>query len=67
MPRYAVEVWKTRSYDVIVEADDKDEAKEIAADKYVELSTRDSFVSVEVRECDIDDAVLTARTETTGT
>lgn len=50
MPRYEVEVWETRSFVVPVEAPDEDEAKEIALDNYDELSTEDSFVSIEFRE-----------------
>jgi hypothetical protein len=55
MPKYIVEVWETRSYRVHVEADDEDEAKEIANEEYVELSSKDEFVSVEFREISPDD------------
>lgn len=50
MPRFIVELWETRSYVVPVEAKDADDAKEIAEDMYAELSTQDSFVSVEIRD-----------------
>lgn len=48
--KYTVCVWETRSYLVPVEADDEDDAKEIASESYATESTRDEFVSVEVRE-----------------
>lgn len=32
MPKYIVEVWETRSYSVPVEADNEEDAKEIATD-----------------------------------
>lgn len=50
MSKYTVIVWETRSYTVPVEADNEDDAKEIAEDDYAETSSRDEFVSVEVRE-----------------
>lgn len=56
MPKYIIEIWETRSYHLVVEANDKDEAKEIASDDYAELSTRDEFVSVEVREIELEEA-----------
>jgi len=48
--KYLVEVWETRSYFVPVEAKDEEEAKEIALEDYMDVSTRDEFVSVEYRE-----------------
>ena len=50
MPRYTVEVWETRSYFVPVDADNEDDAKEIALEDYAETSSRDEFVSIEFRE-----------------
>lgn len=49
MPRYTVEVWETRSYVVPVEADNEDDAKEVALEDYAEASIEDSFVSIEFR------------------
>lgn len=50
MARYTVEVWETRSYTVPVEADNEDDAKEIAMEDYTTESTKDEFVSIEFRE-----------------
>lgn len=50
MPRFIVDVWETRSFEVVVDAADADEAKEMAVENYEELSCRDEFVSVEFRE-----------------
>lgn len=49
MPKFIVTLWETREYAVPVEANDEDEAKEIANEEYLELSTRDEFVSTEIR------------------
>lgn len=49
MPKYRVTIWETREYSVPVEADDEDEAKEIADEGYAELSDQDTFVSTEFR------------------
>lgn len=49
MPKYIIEVWETRSFEVHVEADNEDEAKEIALEDYDELSKSDEFVSAEFR------------------
>lgn len=50
MARYTVTVWETRAYVVPVEADNEDDAKEIAEEDYETQSTRDEFVSIEVRD-----------------
>ncbi len=57
VPKYIVEVWETRSFEVHVEAADADEAKEIAVEDYDELSHKDEFVSVEFRELSLADDV----------
>lgn len=48
--RYIIEVWETRSFEVHVEAENEEDAKEIAVEEYDELSHKDEFVSVEFRE-----------------
>ena len=54
MPRYIVDVWETRSFEAVVEAENADDAKEIAAEDYVELSRKDEFVSVEIRDVELE-------------
>jgi hypothetical protein len=50
VPKFVVTLWETREYTVPVEADNEDEAKEIADEQYMDLSTADSFVSTEIRD-----------------
>jgi hypothetical protein len=61
MPKYIVEIWETRSFEVHIEADDEDAAKDIATEDYDELSYKDEFVSVEFREIWIEDDGKRAR------
>lgn len=49
MPKFIVTLWETREYAVPVEADNEDDAKEIADEQYHELSTKNEFVSTEIR------------------
>lgn len=63
MPKFTVQVWETRAYWVPVEADDEDDAKEIASEDYITESTRDEFVSVEVREIEKAEVLELTMTE----
>lgn len=54
MPKFVVVLWETREFTVPVEADNEDDAKEIADEQYQELSTADCFVSTEVRHVETE-------------